>query len=81
MTKEQFKRQLNILLPRVTESILRSADRMLGSGCVDLERYSDDFELPHLFLCAAFSEEIYQFTPINIDRRQKKEIKNIELFL
>jgi len=65
MTEEQFLSKVEEMLPDIEKMIMEKAKHMLMSGCVDLERFEDDYSLPKAFLYAMSSELGYQYKPLS----------------
>ena len=81
MTEKQFLEKVDMMMPNLIELIKNRAKKIAQSGCVDLEKYEDNYKLPKMFLSAMGSEITWQYQPINQDRKERAEIKNMERFL
>ena len=79
MTKAQFKKRAKELKKEVAKLIDNRIEKVLNSGCLPLESYEDNYLLPKAFISACGNEIKNQFKPFS--KKEKKDAKNIELFL
>lgn len=53
-------------------------NKVMESGCIDIENAPDDYALPTEVFCAVLKSELDSFMPISMDG--KKNVDNIYLF-
>ncbi len=79
MTKPQFLKKVKGLLRENNKEILKRAERIQASGCVDFEKYENNFVLPKIFMSAVLQDMSNQWmlpTPVF-----KSEVKNMKHFM
>jgi len=79
MTKDQFKERVQELIIENDRMINEKVDKILSSGCVDLDDYENDFRLPKCFMYAIGKEMQYQWR--SHDKALMGEAENIALFM
>ena len=79
MTRTQFKAKCKALKPSINRLIDERIDKALNSGCLPLDSYDNDFELPKAFMSAVGSKIEGQFKPLT--KELQKETNNIKLFI
>ncbi len=63
MTKEQFLEKVKDILPDLNELILKKAEEISKSGCIDFESFENDYMLPKIFMSAMGEEIKFQYKP------------------
>ena len=61
------------------EDLEKKLDKILESGCIDLQKYENDFILPKIIFSAILKSESFQFAPMSKEYQQ--EFKNVSKFL
>ena len=61
MTRRQFLMKVRQLNRQNSRAILDRAEKVLRSGCLDLETAEDNYLLPKAFMTAACREMAYQY--------------------
>ncbi|MFX0183346.1 MAG: hypothetical protein ACFE95_09730 [Candidatus Hodarchaeota archaeon] len=79
MTEEQFKSKVKDLKKGVNKLIDNRIEKILQSGCVDLNDYEDNYILPKMFIYAVAEEIKFQFKPLL--EKHLKEGKNMINFM
>lgn len=79
MTKNQFRKKCRELKRDVSKLIDAKIEKILESGCLNLEDYDNDYRLPKAFMTAIGNEINFQFKPRTKELLETS--KNIELFL
>jgi hypothetical protein len=74
----EVTKRIKEMLPDVTTSILKQAERLLNSGAVSLEDYEDDYQLPKIILTACLSEIADSYKPH--DKTDIKTVNNLRYF-
>lgn len=78
MTKEQCLKKINSIMPDIKEYIRKESERLLNSGGVDIETYSQDFVLAKIVLVVVLKNLTDQYMPLH--KYLHKEIKNLSCF-
>jgi len=86
MTRKQFLHKVRELNRTNSKAILERAEKVLSSGCLDLEAYgSDSYLLPKMFMFACCSVMAGQWLPSNVcgfgNPLIRAEVENIERFI
>jgi hypothetical protein len=80
ITKEQAREQtVKFFKDNFAEHVERKVDRLLRCGALNLDSYRDDFRLPKILayvIARSFADEIGVY-----DKKDIKEIKNLEIFV
>lgn len=79
MTEQQFKSKVNDLKDQINELIDNRINRILQSGCIDLNDFEDNYILPKIFIYAIAEEIKFQFKPL--DKKHLKEANNMINFM
>ena len=79
MTKQEFDEKVEMLTGRIVEMIRKGADKIYKSNAVDFNQYDDNFILPCIFMSAMGLKINEHYLPRWLE--EKKEVKNISLFL
>ena len=79
MTEQQFKNKVNDLKDQINKLIDNRIERILQSGCVDLNDFEDNYILPKIFIYAVAEEIKFQFKPLY--KEHLKEAKNMINFM
>lgn len=79
-TPDQIHAKIAEMFAKAPETIHTEVERLLNSGALDLEEASDDFRLPKLLYVVALRYLAEQYTPLDHDRRARRELKNLEKF-
>lgn len=77
-TRKQVMDKINEMLPDVTASIIKSSERFIKSGAINLEAYEDNYVLPKILLAACLHDIAYQYEPFN--KADAKLVKNLRNF-
>lgn len=77
MTKTQLKQKVQKMFDEI--DVQKCVDKVIDSGCVDINKWDDDFRLPKIVLSASLKELAFQYEPV--DKSDKNEVSNISLFL
>ena len=79
MTEKQLRAKLSECLKNDKEMIPQLIDRVIKSGCLNIEDAENNFILPKSMLCAIYKEMAYQYEPFS--KEGKENVKNILLFI
>ncbi len=79
MTKTQFRKRTKQLKLSVARLIDDRIEKVIKSGCLDLDAYEDNYLLPNIFMSAIGKEIEFQFRPPS--KKMQKESRNISHFL
>lgn len=84
--KEMIKLHCNNILDLHIEDIRERINRVVNSGCIDVDNWNDNINpmlLPKAILSAIYSDyaESISGKGTCFEKSQKKEINNIKLFL
>lgn len=79
MTKTQFRSKVKQLKKEVNRLIDNRTEKILRSGCVDLNDYENNFVLPKIFMSAMGDEIKWQLKPL--DKNHIKVRNNMVHFL
>lgn len=77
MTNAQLKQKVQKMFDEI--NIQKCVDKIIDSGCVDINSWDDDFRLPKIVLSASLKELAFQYEPV--DKSDKNEVSNIRLFI
>jgi len=84
--KEQISELVKDMLTESHEAMLKKIDKVLNSGCVDIEGWSKDNSpmiLPKCIVTAILQNEATQYEGkgTSFEKQVKKEVRNIRYFL
>lgn len=84
--KEQIAKLVKEMLTESHKDMLKKIDKVLNSGCVDIESWSKDDSpmiLPKCIVTAILQDESTQYEGkgTSFEKQIKKEVKNIRYFL
>lgn len=79
MIEQQFKNKVNDLKDQIDELIDNRVEKILQSGCIDLNNYEDNYILPKIFIYAIGEEIKFQFKPLH--KKHLKEANNMIHFM
>jgi hypothetical protein len=84
--KEQIAELVKEMLNESHEAMLKKIDKVLSSGCVDTESWSEDnapMILPKCIVTSILQNESTQYEEkgTSFEKQVKKEVKNIRYFL
>ena len=84
--KEQIAELVKEMLNESHEAMIKKIDKVLNSGCVDVENWSKDnapMILPKCIVTAILQNESTQYEGkgTSFEKQVKKEVKNIRYFL
>lgn len=84
--KEQIAELVKEMLNESHEAMIKKIDKVLNSGCVDVESWSKDNSpmiLPKCIVTAILQNESTQYEGkgTSFEKQVKKEVKNIRYFL
>ncbi|MFT6879122.1 MAG: hypothetical protein ACJARG_000046 [Arcticibacterium sp.] len=84
--KQKIKRIVKDMLIESHKKALQSIDKVLNSGCVDIDAWDEGeapMVLPKCILTAILEDEARQYTArgTSYEKQTKKEIANIRYFL
>lgn len=77
MTKSQLKKRINDCMKEDKKHIQRLIDKAIESGCMDIQGAEDNYLLAKYVITAVYKEMSRQFSPLDHDKRGKKEVQNI----
>ena len=77
MTNAQLKQKVQKMFDEI--DIQKCVDKVIDSGCVDINSWEDSFRLPSIVLSASLRELAFQHEPVNLS--DKNEVSNIRLFI
>lgn len=85
MTKEEFRERCHTCIDRcITQGIDRSIDKVLASGCIDLDNAENNYKAVYPFLAAFLQDaaEAALNAPIEAERKRlRREAHNIAYFI
>ncbi len=79
MTKTQFRQKTKSMKKDVNKFIDEKIEKLLVSGCIDLESAENDFRLPKCFMSAIGHEIKWQYAPHS--KEGKETVENMTHFL
>ena len=84
--KEQIAELVKDMLTESYEAMIKKIDKVLNSGCVDVESWNKDSSpmiLPKCIVTAILQNESTQYEGkgTSFEKQMKKEVKNIRYFL
>jgi hypothetical protein len=84
--KEKIKELVKDMLIESHQKAMQNIDRVLESGCVDVDGWDDKnapMVLPKTILTAILENEARQYTArgTSFEKQMKKEVRNIHYFL
>lgn len=84
--KAKIKRLVKDMLKESHKKAIANIDKALNAGCIDIDGWDSDnapMVLPKTILTAILEEEARQYTARNTryERKVKKEVENIKMFL
>ena len=84
--KEQIAELVKDMLTESYEAMIKKIDKVLNSGCVDVESWNKDSSpmiLPKCIVTAILQNESTQYEGkgTSFEKQVKKEVKNIRYFL
>jgi intein-encoded DNA endonuclease-like protein len=80
MTRESFTQKVNEIMKDINKNMLPDRiNKILTSGCIDLECAEDNYILPKAFICAFAREIEYQYKTLGCD--VAKEANNMSHFM
>lgn len=79
MTEKQLRAKLSECLKEDKEIIPNLIDKIIKSGCLNIEGAEDNFIIPKAILCAIYREMAYGYEPMSAEG--KANVKNILPFL
>lgn len=77
-TKEQVKEKIAQLIESDIDYVQKKIDKILNSGCLDLDNEDNNFVIPKCIISAIYSNLAYQYDQKPV---WKKQIKNIKMFI
>lgn len=77
MTNAQLKQKVQKMFDEI--DIQKCVDKIIDSGCIDINNWDDDFRLPKIVLSVSLKELAFQYEPV--DKSDKNEVSNIRLFI
>lgn len=80
-TKEEILSKVDSLLENSTNEIKKHIERVLETGCLNLNEYENNWILPKLLVSSAYGKMQRSFEPPKDNRKLKKELKNINYFM
>ena len=84
--KEAIKNMVNNMLTNSLESMQKNMERVLNSGCIDIEEWDGEtnpYIMPRNILAALLKEEMNQYSLVGtcFERESKKQVAIIYSFL
>jgi hypothetical protein len=79
MTKKQFIKKVKELHKQTNKTLLEKAEKILKSGCIDLNNFKNDYVLPKIFITAFYNKMSFQYRPFDV--LAKREVKNLQYFI
>lgn len=84
--KRKIHKHVRDMLKESHKKALLSLDRVLNSGCIDMERWDEEnapMILPKTILTAILEDEANQYTArgTKYEKQMKKEVRNIRMFI
>ena len=82
MTKEVCTEKVDELIGQAAESMKKNAKKLLSSGVIKFDDYSNDsYLLPKMIIRALLMEEENRFKPLLSNKQMDKEVQNMYAML